>query len=224
MRLNQDVHRPDPVRERIRAAAEALFAQRGVGNVSVRAITAAAGANMAAVNYHFGSKEMLVIEVFRDVARRTAESRLQALAALNERAQATGSRPGLREVIDVFVDPYVSAENPQTGALLAHLVLMHRVSPTDWTREVVRQELDGMAERFIATLSQAAPHLSTGEVHWRYHLMVGAILIALSDDGADSRMQRLSGGLCKPSDRKLLRRELVEFLTCAFGSTEAAGA
>lgn len=222
MRLNYSSSRSDDVRERLRAAAEALFAEHGVGNVSVRSITAAAGANMAAVNYHFGGKDMLVIEVFRDVAQRTSKSRLDALAALDKRARTSGQAPTLNDVIDAFIDPYVSADCPQTGALLAHLVLMHRVAPTDWTREVVRQELDGLAERFIDALGRAAPHLTAEQLHWRYHLMVGSILIALSDDGANSRMQRLSAGLCTPSDRTQLRRELVNFLVAAFGSYGAS--
>jgi hypothetical protein len=46
--------------------------------------------------------------------------------------------------------------------------------------------------------------------------MIGAILLTLSDGGPDSRLQRLSQGLCDPSERSVLRHELVAFLTSAF--------
>ena len=52
-------------KERILGAAEVLFAQRGFDGASLRQLTAAAGVNLAAVNYHFGSKDRLVEEVFR---------------------------------------------------------------------------------------------------------------------------------------------------------------
>ena len=81
------------------------------------------------------------------------------------------------------MDLYVSADDPQTGALLSHLVLKHRVDPSAWTRQVVREELDELAARYIRALAEAAPHLTRAEVRWRYHLMVGAILIALGDQG-----------------------------------------
>ena len=208
-------------RRRILSAAEELFAERGIAAVSTRALSARANVNSAAVNYHFGGKDKLTLEVFRDVARRTAEHRISLLDAIEVRAKEHDRKPRLDDVIDAFVDPYVSVEDPQTGALLSHLVLKHRVDPTAWTRQIVREELDELATRYIAALAEAAPHLSTAEVHWRYHLMVGAILIALSDEGEESRMSRLSGGLCSPSDRLTLRRELVRFLEAGFSGGAA---
>lgn len=206
----------DPSRARLRGAAERLLAEHGAEGVSVRAITAEAGTNMAAVNYHFGGKENLVSEVFRDVARRTARRRLQSLDALEADARATGVAPALAAVIDAFLEPYVDQDDPATGRLLTHLILMHRVRPTSWTRQIVAEEFDPLARRYVAALARAAPGLTEAEVHWRYHLMVGAIMIVLSDDSTHSRMRRLSDGACRPDDRAALRREMVSFLVDAF--------
>ena len=75
----------DLTRERILDSAEALFAQKGFRAVSVREITSAARCNLAAVNYHFGNKESLYLEVFRSRwvprARRVQESFRKSLAA-----------------------------------------------------------------------------------------------------------------------------------------------
>jgi AcrR family transcriptional regulator len=66
-------------RERILGVAEALFARHGFDGASLRQVTAAAKVNLAAVNYHFGSKESLIEEVFR---RRLDELNRQRLASL----------------------------------------------------------------------------------------------------------------------------------------------
>src|ERR1043165_10261072 len=68
-------------------AAERLFALHGFQNVSVRDITAEAGVNLASVNYHFGSKEALLFEIFR---RRTAELNRERARMLHEAADRAG--------------------------------------------------------------------------------------------------------------------------------------
>ena len=55
----------DGTKERILNEAEALFAEKGYHAVSVREISAAAECNLAAMNYHFGHKQNLYLEVFR---------------------------------------------------------------------------------------------------------------------------------------------------------------
>ncbi|RMH48820.1 MAG: TetR/AcrR family transcriptional regulator [Alphaproteobacteria bacterium] len=211
--------RPDAApRSAIRAAAEALFAENGIDGVTTRTLAERAGVNTAAVNYYFGSKDNLALEVFRDVARRSVRRRLDNLARIEARARAEGRAADLAELVEAFVDAYVNEDSPRSGLLLAHLVLRHRVRPTAWTRAIVREELDGFALRFIAALRRAAPHLDAREVHWRYHLMVGAMIMILSDQMADGRMKRLSEGLCDPADRAQLRRQLIGFLVAAFGA------
>ena len=92
-------------RERILDAAEALFAEHGIAAVGVRRITRAAGVNVASVNYHFGSKDNLVSEVFR---RRIGEVRDRRLALLDAaEARAAGRRPSVEAVMNAYVTPMV---------------------------------------------------------------------------------------------------------------------
>ncbi|WP_323135376.1 helix-turn-helix domain-containing protein, partial [Dyella silvatica] len=70
---------PQSTKERSLGAAEVLFAQHGFDGASLRQLTAAAGVNLAAVNYHFGSKDRLIEEVFR---RRLDELNGRRMAAL----------------------------------------------------------------------------------------------------------------------------------------------
>ena len=216
MNLNHLPKSKTVTRDRIRVVAETLFADIGINGVTTRALAETAGVNMAAVNYHFGNKDNLTIEVFRGAARRSAKRRIDSLQAIEQIAKDQNRSPDIEDIIEAFVDAYLNDDDPRSGILLAHLVLKHRVEPTAWTRAVVRDELDDLALRYVAALQKAAPHLSEKATHWRYHLMVGAILVTLNDDGPESRINRLSGGLCSPADRIEFRRELVSFLTSAF--------
>lgn len=217
MRLNQlDRNRSD-TRDAIRAAAEDLYAEHGINGVTTRALAERAGVNMAAVNYHFGNKDSLTLEVFRDVCRRTVIRRLDSLDRLEARAASTGIPLRVDEIIEAFVDAYVNHDDPRSGILLAAFVLKHRVEPNEWTHAIVAEELDELALRYIAALRTAAPHLTPRETHWRYHLMVGAILMTLSDQSTGGRIARLSDNLCHPDDRAEFRREMVAFLSDAFG-------
>lgn len=205
-------------RDAIRTAAEELYAEHGINGVTTRGLAEAAGVNMAAVNYHFGNKDNLSLQVFRDVCRRTVLRRLASLDRLEARAAETGVPLKVSEIVEAFVDAYVNDDDPKSGILLAHFVLKHRVEPNEWTTAIVAEELDELALRFIAALNRAAPHLTPKEAHWRYHLMVGAILMTLSDQSTGGRIARLSDGLCKPVDRAEFRREMIAFLSDAFGT------
>lgn len=217
MRLNQSTPNQSATRGAIRTVAEELFAEHGIDGVTTRALAERAGVNMAAVNYHFGNKENLIHTVFRDVARRTVERRLENLARIEAAADAAGRPPRLDDVIEAFVDAYVNDDSPRMGVLLAHFVLQHRVRPTEWTRAIVREELDDFALEYMRVLHRAVPHLSEKQLHWRYHLMVGAVMMSVSDQMSQGRMKRLSGGLCDPEDRTEFRQQLVAFLVASFG-------
>ncbi|MCT8973975.1 TetR family transcriptional regulator [Microbaculum marinisediminis] len=209
----------DVTRARVLDSAAALFAENGIDRVTTRAISERAGANVAAVNYYFGGKDNLSVEVFRHVARESAERRFAGLDRILENARIAGGPPPIRDIIEVFVDAYVSADAPRNGTLLAQLVLKHRLSPTHWTQAVVQEELDPLAKRFISVLCLAAPYLEVREVHWRYHMMAGAVILTMSDRGAGGRIERLSEGQSSVDDTETLRAELVNFATTAFGPT-----
>src|SRR5205085_9342760 len=84
------------------SVAERLFALNGFRNVSVRDITAEAGVNLASVNYHFGSKDALIFEIFR---RRTAELNRERARMLHEAADRHGGKPPVREILRAFFEP-----------------------------------------------------------------------------------------------------------------------
>lgn len=208
----------DDTYDRILEAAASLFAERGIDGVTMRALAERANANLAAVSYHFGGKENLAVEVFRRVARESAAYRISALDAITVRAAKNRRTPTIAEIVAVFVDAYLGMDKPRDGILLSHFVLKHRAAPSAWTDAVVREELDVMAQRFIRLLQDAAPRLSANDVHWRYHMMVGSIVLTLSDRGPSSRINRISEGMCSTEETVEMRDALIRFLTGAFRS------
>jgi AcrR family transcriptional regulator len=98
-----------PTRERLIEVAERLFAERGFGATSVRHITAEAGCNLAAVNYHFGGKDQLYEEVFR---RRLEATRAQRVASIRKTVAEAGGSPSLEALLRsfamAFLEPFMT--------------------------------------------------------------------------------------------------------------------
>src|SRR3978361_1478267 len=92
----------DQTRSAILAAAERLYADRGFGDVTLRDIVAEANVNLAAVNYHFGSKDELIAELF--VTRSTATN-LERLKELNKAEEAGGGRAAIDAILRALVGP-----------------------------------------------------------------------------------------------------------------------
>src|SRR5437660_5372633 len=92
----------DQTRSAILAAAERLYADCGFADVTLRDIVAAAGVNLAAVNYHFGSKDELIAELF--ISRSIATNR-ERLSELKLAEQAGGGRAEIDAVLRALVAP-----------------------------------------------------------------------------------------------------------------------
>jgi AcrR family transcriptional regulator len=165
------------VRLRLLDTAERLFGERGIAETSVRAITAAAGLNVALVNYYFGSKENLVRAV---VERRQAPlnaERLRLLDACSIRAGAADSGVGTPTVDDILYALVAPAlrlgfEHPHFACLASRL----RLDPDRSLWRGYRERQQDMTARFRRALGKALPHLDEAEVAARLHFVQGAVL------------------------------------------------
>jgi AcrR family transcriptional regulator len=92
----------DQTRSAILAAAERLYADRGFGDVTLRDIVAEANVNLAAVNYHFGSKDELIAELFVTRSLATNRERLNELRAAEE---SGGGRAPIDQIFRALVGP-----------------------------------------------------------------------------------------------------------------------
>ncbi len=168
-----------PTKERLLDAAERLCAAQGIDGTSIRAITDAAGANVAAVNFHFDGKAGLVREMFARRLIALAEKRLALLNAL----QQGGKTPDAGDLLDAFMTPLLElVSKPDPGAqAFAKLFARTIVEPTDAIREIFGGELSPYSEAFLAAFERALPHLDRGELVLRLDFAIGAIAHALSD-------------------------------------------
>ena len=197
-------------RERILIAAELLYARRGVDKTSTRDITTEAGVNVASVNYYFRSKEALTEEIFMRLAQRATVLRLADLSNYMDAASQDKRSLRLEDLVDCFIRPYF--EPGFHGTLLARFILQHRLHPSEMTQRVFVQHLDPFAVEFIDALCLTDQRVSRVEWLWRYTLLTGTVMLALTDIGPKNRMLALSNGQADASDADELRLHLREYL------------
>ena len=205
----------EETREKLIAAAERLFAERGYTDVSVRAIAAAARVNWSLVGYHFKGKEGLLSEVYRRHCRTLNAERLRLLAA------APQGKRRLELVIDAFVRPALAEIQPdgrQSGFSRLRAILAAEHS--DLLTQLVAENFDLSSRTFIRALRECLPDLPRDEILWRFHFMLGTIYYSVA---SPQRIKTYSQGRCDPGNVEDTMRRLVPFLAAAFRARAAAG-
>jgi len=202
-------HGPE-TRSRILDAAEALFVEHGLDATSMRMITTRAGVNLAAVNYHFGSKDKLIQQVFQ---RRLAELNRQRLAALDAvEAQAQSSGEGVKpsEVLKAFFTPALELATDMNDGGHTFMQLLGRTytEPNAFVRQFLAEEYAATLPRFLIALYASLPGVPREEILWRFHFMMGATSYAIA--GTDT-LQLFSGEFDDANPARLLPR-LMSFL------------
>ncbi len=195
-------------RDRILDTAETQFSDHGFRDVSLRRITTEAGVNIAAVNYHFGSKEALIAEVLTRVIAPINRERLRLLdqAELNH-----GSEPvPLEEILEALHRPVVD-QLKQTGhrsSVFLKLAGRCLSEPADNFSDTLVDLLKVMISRFMAATQKALPNLNEADIFWRMHFSFGTMVYALTHE---DRVALYSEGRVKASDPEDTLRRLIEF-------------
>jgi AcrR family transcriptional regulator len=195
-------------------AAERLFAEHGIARSSLRAITREADANLASVNYHFGSKEGLVRAVF---ARRLEPLNRERLALLDRCLESAKGDPNLNCVLHALVGPALQMMCDREPGHKCFAQVMGRAfaDPEERVRSLLLDEFREVRDRFTTVLAVILPHLSQEELIWRFHFMIGA----MAHTAAGSFfVTRHSGGLVDPSDVEGMTLKLVNFLAAAMSA------
>lgn len=156
-------------RERILDAAEALFIEYGFAATSLRAIATLAEVNLAATNYHFGSKMGLLAAVFHRSIAPINEMRLDQLNSL----EGSGRKLTMREILEALFLP-LARSLPRKNLL----PVIGRIysEPESITKPLMENEFAEVSARFQSALSKVVPGISQSELRWRFHLMVGSMI------------------------------------------------
>ena len=203
------MHRTD-TKLAILDAAERAFAENGFERVSIRRIVAAAGVNIAAVHYHFGSKEALIEAVFNRRIQPINARRLEMLEAL-ENASTGGALP-LGGVVQALVEPMLELKSI-AGETESHATRIYGRVIAESSRSLqtmLRRQFGPVLERFAAAFARALPDLPKPVLLWRITFSVGATAHIMCDP---ARLKEFSGGVCDTSDSTEVIRQLTRFLT-----------
>jgi AcrR family transcriptional regulator len=197
-------------KDRILGAAEELFAQFGFAGTSLRQVTSRADVNIAAVNYHFGSKENLINEVFR---RRMDDMSAQRLAQLR---QAIQDHPGeLEPVLAAFVEPALAlAQDRHGGAAFIRVIARAYAEKNDSLRKFLSDQYGHVLREFAKAIAGCMPGLGKEALYWRLDFLSGALTYAMADFGLIKR----PGGVSEKAHRERAARELIRFAAAGFNA------
>lgn len=182
--MNRRKPSPADTRERILATAEGLFMERGYAATSLRMITAKAKVNLAAVNYHFGSKEALIREVFERRLGPLNSARIAYLDRLE--TQAGGRALTVEQVIEAIVAPALQVNRDPLAGGADFLRLLGRAfsEPGQTMREILPAQYRQVVVRFKEALLRALPEVPDQELTWRMHFMFGALSYTMAGNDA----------------------------------------
>lgn len=177
-------------REKILDAAESLFIELGFSATSLRAIAANAKVNLAATNYHFGSKEGLFRAVFHRRIEPVNRLRLLKLKALG------GSECSLttRGILEAFFSPFRQGPLPYQPAVIGRLF----AEPPSFVMPIIEDEFAEVSIQFLQALASVLPEVEYEDLQWRFHFMVGSMLQFLKIPaplGTEQTRERFTRGI-----------------------------
>ena len=195
-------------KDRILYAAEELFAQQGFASTSLRQVTSRADVNIAAVNYHFGSKDNLVHEVFRRRMDVMSAQRLEALA------KAAAAAPGeLEPILAAFVEPALAmAQDRHGGVAFIRVIARAYAESNDSLRKFLSDQYGQVLREFAKAIGPCVPALGKEDLYWRLDFLSGALTYAMADFGLIKRPP----GVSESTHRQRAAKALIRFASAGF--------
>jgi AcrR family transcriptional regulator len=192
-------------------ATERLVAAHGFEATSLRAITAAAKVNLAAVNYHFSTKTALILAMLNRRLRPVNEARL---ALLDQFEKEAGDKPvPVEKILEALFRPVLDMTGrSKEGRDFLRLLALALAEPSAYLKPLVEKEFSEKTRRFQRALRRSLPQLSNIETHWRLHFAHGVFLHTVAHSKV---LECTSQGRCRLSDRESVLRRVIAF--CAAG-------
>jgi AcrR family transcriptional regulator len=209
----------DRTRSAILTAAERLYADRGFADVTLRDIVAAADVNLAAVNYHFGSKDELIAELFVTRSLATNRERLNELKAAEE---AGGGRAEIDVVLRALVGPTLRGclgpDKQRSDA--ARFMIRASIESVPPIRKIKNREVDHL-RKFAAAMKRALPGRDEVDLYWGLHFALAMAHQTIRDT---ERLTKLSDGKCDLNDVNAIIERIVAVATLALTASPGRAA
>ena len=189
-----------------------LYAESGFDSVSLRLITENAEANLAAVNYHFGSKEELITAVVEKLVGPVNQRRLALLRKIN--LDISGA---CESIVEAFIDPVIQAASRGDEEDQRYCKLMSRciASRDERVTSLVLRQFPEVLAKFVDALRSVCPWISSDEAHMRIMFMAGAMAHSLFHH---DKLVIISEGRCEIASLDGLRDELVQFISAGMSA------
>lgn len=207
-------------RKRLLEATEWLFIEKGYEAMSLRHITTRAGANLAAVNYHFGSKEALMHEVLSQRLDRLNRERLQLLSACEQLHPVAPDASAVLAML--FIPAFRLSHGDASGPAFMRLLGRVYSDPSPFIRSYLEAHYRPISGRFFEAFSRALPALPRRELGLRLHFALKALSGMLAGEDMQALIASISQGE-EINDTELLARLislLAPILTAPFGTPE----
>ncbi len=192
---------PTDTKERILDSAELLFSSQGIANTSLRSLTEHAQVNLAAVNYHFQSKDALVQAVLFRRVNPINQRRMDLLTALQA--------PTIEQILDAFYRPAVEAVLAGSeGRAVARLISRLYSEPGELLASQVRALMSEILRTFGEAIQRALPSVPPGEIFLRLHFCIG---IMAHTFGAMHLIEGMARGRFDYDDPEAILRQMITF-------------
>jgi len=192
-------------KEQILNVAERLFAEQGFAGTSLRSVIRSAGVNLAAVHYHFGSKEELFRAVLSRIAKPVVAAQLERLA----HCQNHNEPPSIEAILEAFLTPalQIVLSGRKDGMNRAQFMGRCRTEPAP-IQAIAKQEFQSCEQLFLDALQRSLPNQSRTELSWKLDLVVAALIRVAIEAGKPNAL--IQGN--SPEDINLTVSRLVHFL------------
>jgi AcrR family transcriptional regulator len=198
-------------KEQIISVAKRLFAERGFAGTTLRNVISEANVNLAAVHYHFGSKE----ELFRAVVERFARPIVEQELALLKQLQAGGRVPTVEEILTAVLKPCLEFVAQDKEFLLVHTQFMGRCwAEPEPLKSMVEGEFAASMEAFLDVFQRTLPEQSRSQLAWKFDLVIAALVRVQSEAGQPLALLQSTD----PESVRVAIEQLVRFLSSGMRS------
>lgn len=208
----------DQTRQAILSSAERLCADTSFADVSLRDIVAAAGVNLAAINYHFGSKDALLAEIY--VASSIALNK-ERFAALKLAEDSRHGRASIEDVLRALIEPLLRGclDPDRQRSAASRFMIRASTESIPTFRRIKTREVDHL-RRFAAAMQRALPDQSETDIFWALHFTLAMAHQTINDS---ERLTKLSDGACDLADIAGITERIVATAVAALGADAASG-
>lgn len=213
--MNVEELKIDGTKLQILDAAERLFSVHGFEATSLRAITSAADVNLGAVNYHFTSKEALIVAVLKRRFKPLNDERLALLDRYE--ADAGGAPLPVHKILEALFRPALDllSRPAEGGEFFLKLISQFLADPNNSLKSLVKEEFAESKRRFLEALSRALPSVTEEDIYWRMHFTMGAFIHTVSHGGL---LETSSCGKYRITDTAETLVRIIDFCAAGFHS------